>query len=122
MSVLTEAQPPITVRDFCGRSSTYTGTYGELVDTGRVVLHDREGLRVLVDVTKQDRSEAIAILEEVFRQLKKLISFNALEINIDVQGRPAASEVIAGSRHFFQGPLWRTAAWAPDNQIGQVPM
>ena len=70
--VLTEEQPPITVKGFLRPVSTYklVGTYGELVDTGRVVLHDREGLRVLVDLTKQDRSEAIAVLEEVLLQLK----------------------------------------------------
>jgi hypothetical protein len=34
------------------------------------VLQERKGLRVLVDLTKQDKSEAIAILEEVLSQLK----------------------------------------------------
>ncbi len=37
---------------------------------GRPILQEREGLRVLVDLTKQDKSEAIAALEEVFSQLK----------------------------------------------------
>jgi len=46
------------------------GTYQDLVDEGRVVLQERDGLRVLVDLTKQDKSEAIAALEDVLAQLK----------------------------------------------------
>jgi adenylate cyclase len=46
------------------------GTYDELIDTGRVVLQEREGLRVLVDLAKQSKPEAIAILEEILTQLK----------------------------------------------------
>jgi hypothetical protein len=40
------------------------------VDEGKIVLQERDGLRVLVDLTKQDKSEAIATLEEVLSQLK----------------------------------------------------
>ena len=71
--VLTEEQPPITVKGFAKPIKTYkiVGTYDELVEKGRVVLQERKGLRVLVDLTKQDRSEAIAILEEVLSQLKR---------------------------------------------------
>jgi len=70
--VLTEEQPPMTVKGFARPISTYkvVGTYDDLVDEGRVVLQEREGLRVLVDLTKQDKSEAIAVLEEVLSQLK----------------------------------------------------
>lgn len=70
--VLTEEQPPITVKGFLRPIITYkiVGTYDELVEEGRVVLQEREGLRVLVDLTKQDKSEAIAVLEEVLSQLK----------------------------------------------------
>jgi len=72
-AVLTEEQPPITVKGFAKPIKTYkiVGTYTELVEKGRVVLQERKGLRVLVDLTKQDRSEAIAILEEVLAQLKR---------------------------------------------------
>ncbi len=70
--VLTEEQPPITVKGFLKPISTYkiVGTYVDLVGSGRIVLQERKGLRVLVDLTKQDKSEAIAILEEVLSQLK----------------------------------------------------
>ncbi len=71
--VLTEEQPPITVKGFLKPINTYkiVGTFDELVESGRVVLQERKGLRVVVDLTKQDKSEAIAILEEVLSQLKQ---------------------------------------------------
>jgi class 3 adenylate cyclase len=70
--VLTDEQPPITVKGFPKPISTYkiVGTYADLVDAGKIVLQERKGLRVLVDLSKQDRSEAIAILEEVLTQLR----------------------------------------------------
>lgn len=70
--VLTEEQPPMTVKGFFRPINNYkvVGTYDDLVEQGRVVLRERDGLRVLVDLTKQDRSEAIAALEEVLSQLK----------------------------------------------------
>jgi class 3 adenylate cyclase len=71
-AVLTEEQPPLTVKGFPKPVNTYkvAGTYSELVEEGKVVLRERDGLRVLVDLTRPDKSEAIAILEEVLSQLK----------------------------------------------------
>jgi adenylate cyclase len=71
--VLTEEQPPITVKGFAKPINTYkiVGTYDDLVEKGRVVLQERKGLRVLVDLTKQDKSEAITMLEEVLSQLRR---------------------------------------------------
>jgi adenylate cyclase len=73
--VLTEEYPPMTVKGFLRPIKTYKllGTYKELVDEGRVVLQEREGLRVLVDLTKQVSSEAIEVLEEVLAELKRRI-------------------------------------------------
>jgi class 3 adenylate cyclase/PAS domain-containing protein len=70
--VLTEEQPSMTVKGFVRPINTFkvAGTYDELVDEGRVVLRERDGLRVLVDLTKQDKMEAITVLEEVLSQLK----------------------------------------------------
>jgi len=70
--VLTEEQPPITVKGFAKPVSTFkiVGTYDALIESGRIVLQERDGLRVLVDLSKQDKTEAIAILEEVLLQLK----------------------------------------------------
>jgi adenylate cyclase len=71
--VLTEEYPPMTVKGFLRPIKTYKllGTYKELVDEGRIVLQEREGLRVLVDLTKQVSSEAIKVLEEVLAELKR---------------------------------------------------
>jgi adenylate cyclase len=70
--VLTEEQPPITVKGFLRPINTFkvVGTYEELIETGQIMLQERDGLRVLVDLSKQDKSEAIAILEEVLSQLR----------------------------------------------------
>jgi class 3 adenylate cyclase len=70
--VLTEEQPPITVKGFLRPINTYkiVGAYDELVDTGKILMQERDGLRVLVDLSKQDKSEAIKILEGVLAQLK----------------------------------------------------
>jgi class 3 adenylate cyclase len=71
--VLTEEHPPMTVKGFLRPINNYKilGTYRELVDEGKVVLQEREGLRVLVDLTKDVSAEAIAVLEEVLAQLKQ---------------------------------------------------
>jgi adenylate cyclase len=70
--VLTEEQPPMTVKGFFQPIKNYkvVGTYDDLVQQGKVMLQERDGLRVLVDLTKQDKSEAIAVLEEVLLQLR----------------------------------------------------
>ena len=73
--VLTEEFPPMTVKGFLKPIKTYKvlGTYKELVDDGRVVLQERDGLRVLVDLTKQVSSEAIKVLEDVLAELKRRV-------------------------------------------------
>ena len=70
--VMTEEQPPISAKGFAKPISTFkvVGTYDELVGAGRIVLQERKGLRVLVDLTRQDKSEAIKILGDVLTQLK----------------------------------------------------
>jgi len=71
--VLTEEYPPMTVKGFVRPINVYKvlGTYQELVEDGKVVLQERDGLRVLVDLTKQVSSEAIKVLEEVLVELKR---------------------------------------------------
>jgi class 3 adenylate cyclase len=71
-AVMTEEQPPMTVKGFMRPVRTYkiVGSYENLVEEGKVVLKERDGLRVLIDLTKPDKSEAIAILEEVLSQLR----------------------------------------------------
>ena len=70
--VMTEEQPPITVKGFPKPISGYkiVGTYDDLIKEGRVVLEERDGLHVLVDLTKQDSSDVIEILEGILTRLK----------------------------------------------------
>jgi hypothetical protein len=69
--VMTEEQPPITVKGFPKPISGYklVGTYDDLVKAGLVVLEERDGLHVRVDLTKQDRSDVIEILQDILAQL-----------------------------------------------------
>ena len=71
--VMTEEQPPITVKGFPKPISAYklVGTYNDLVKDGKVVLEERDGLHVLVDLAKQDRSDAIEVLQRILTQLKR---------------------------------------------------
>jgi DNA-binding response OmpR family regulator len=70
--VMTEEQPPITVKGFPKPISGYklVGTYDDLVKAGRVVLEERDGLRVLIDLTKQNKTEVIQILQGILAHLR----------------------------------------------------
>ena len=70
-TVLTEEQPPITVKGFSKPINTYkvAGTFDELVESGRVILQERDGIRVFVDLSKKDRIEAKSVLEKVISLL-----------------------------------------------------
>jgi class 3 adenylate cyclase len=70
--ILTEEQPPITVKGFPKPISGYklVGTYEDLVKAGRVVLEERDGLHVLVDLTKQEKSDVIEILQGILTRLR----------------------------------------------------
>jgi hypothetical protein len=69
---MTEEQPPITVKGFPKPISGYkiVGTFDDLIKEGRVVLEERDGLHVLVDLTKQDSSDVIEILQGILTRLK----------------------------------------------------
>jgi CheY-like chemotaxis protein len=70
--ILTEEQPPITVKGFPKPISGYklVGAYEDLVKAGRVVLEERDGLHVLVDLTKQEKSDVIEILQGILTTLR----------------------------------------------------
>jgi DNA-binding response OmpR family regulator len=71
--VMTEEQPPITVKGFPKPISGYkiVGTFDDLIKEGSVVLEERDGLHVLVDLTKQDSSDVIEILQGILTRLKR---------------------------------------------------
>jgi DNA-binding response OmpR family regulator len=70
--VMTEEQPPMTVKGFPKPISGYklVGTYDDLVKAGRVVLEERDGLHVLVDLTKQEKSDVIEALQDIVAKLR----------------------------------------------------
>jgi class 3 adenylate cyclase len=70
--VMAEEQPPLTVKGFDKPIHCYkiVGIYDDLVEEGKVIRREEGGVRVLVDLTKQDKSGAIKALEDVLSQLK----------------------------------------------------
>ncbi len=71
-SIMAEEQPPLTVKGFDKPIHFYkiVGIYDDLIEEGKVIRKDEDGVRVLVDLTKRDKSGAIRALEEVLSQLK----------------------------------------------------
>jgi class 3 adenylate cyclase len=70
--VVAEEQPPLAVKGFDKPVHCYkvVGIYDDLIDEGKFIRKEEDGVRVLVDLTKRDKSRAIRVLEEVLSQLK----------------------------------------------------
>lgn len=70
--VMAEEQPPLAVKGFDKPIHCYriVGIYDDLIEEGKVIRKEEDGVRVLVDLTKRDKSSAIRALEEVLSQLK----------------------------------------------------
>jgi class 3 adenylate cyclase len=71
-----QEQEPIAVKGFAKPVRTYrvAGIYGELADEGRIIHHDEEALKILVDLEKlsdQGRAEAIQTVENILAKMKK---------------------------------------------------
>ncbi len=72
--VMVEEQPPLMVKGFVKPVRNYkiVGIYDDLIEERKVIRKEQDGLRVLVDLTKEDMSGAIRALEEVLSQIKNL--------------------------------------------------
>jgi class 3 adenylate cyclase len=70
--ILAEEQPPLTVKGFDKPIHCYKveGILDDLAGEGKVIHKERDGVRVLVDLTKQDKSVAIRTIREVLSQLE----------------------------------------------------
>ena len=70
--VMVEEQAPLAVKGFAKpvRSYKVAGIYDDLIGEGKVIRKKQDGLSVMVDLTKQDRSSVIRAMEEVLAQLK----------------------------------------------------
>ncbi len=71
-TVLAEEGDTLTVKGFAKPVRTYkvAGIYDDLVEQGKIIRKDEEGIRILVDLDKRDRAEAIKAVEDLLSQLK----------------------------------------------------
>jgi adenylate cyclase len=71
--VATEEQSAVTVKGLAEPVCCYKvlGIYDELVRQGSVIREEEDGLRLLLDLKKQDRAHAIEVLESVLTRLKQ---------------------------------------------------
>ena len=74
-SVLAEEQSPITVKGFITPIQTYRiiGIYDDMVAQGKLIRHDMDGLRILVNLDELDgpaRAEAVRTIEDVLAKLR----------------------------------------------------
>ena len=68
-----EEREPIKVKGFAEPLRCYKvlGLYDDLVGEGSVIREEQDGFKLLLDLKKRDRAEAIAALEAIVAQLKK---------------------------------------------------
>jgi class 3 adenylate cyclase len=71
-TILTEEQDPVSVKGFAQPVRVYrvVGIYDELEKDGRIIREERDGFRLLVDLSKGDQASAIAAVENVLARLK----------------------------------------------------
>ena len=71
--VATEEQSAMTAKGLAEPIRCYKvlGIYDELVRQGSVIREEEDGLRLLLDLRKQDRAHAIEVLESVLTRLKQ---------------------------------------------------
>jgi adenylate cyclase len=69
---LTEEQEAVSVTGFAHPVRVYrvVGIYDELEKDGRIIREERDGFRLLVDLTKGDQASAIEAVENVLARLK----------------------------------------------------
>ena len=63
---------PVTVKGFAKQVQTYSvvGLYDDLVAQGRIIRKEQDGLRILLDLDKQDRASAIQAIKDILSQLE----------------------------------------------------
>jgi class 3 adenylate cyclase len=70
-AILTEEQEAVSVKGFPHPVRVYrvVGIYDELEKEGRIIQEERDGFRLLVDLTKGDQAGTIAAVENVLARL-----------------------------------------------------
>ena len=71
-TILTEEQEAVFAKGFAHPVRAYrvVGIYDELEKDGQIIREERDGFRLLVDLTKSDQAGAIAAVENVLAQLR----------------------------------------------------
>jgi hypothetical protein len=71
-TVMAEEGDTLTVKGFAKPVRTYSvvGLYDDLAEQGRIIRKEEEGIRILVDLDKRDKADAIQAVEDVLSQLK----------------------------------------------------
>ena len=71
-AILTEERAAVSVKGFASPVRVYrvVGIYDELEKEGRIIREERDGFRLLVDLTKGDQASTIAVVENVLARLK----------------------------------------------------
>ena len=69
-----QEREPVRVRGFADPIRNYkiVGLYDDLVEQGRVLREERDGLRILLDLERQDKASAVEALESVLSRLRAL--------------------------------------------------
>ena len=72
-TLLTEEQDAIAVKGFARPVRTYrvVGIHDELAKDGRIIREERDGFRILVDLSKGDKAAAIKTVENVLNRLNE---------------------------------------------------
>jgi class 3 adenylate cyclase len=71
-TVLAEEGDTLTVKGFAKPVRTYSvvGLYDDLAEQGKITRKEQDGVRVLVDLKKSDKADAIQAIKEVLSQLE----------------------------------------------------
>ncbi len=70
--VLAEEGDTLTVKGFAKPVRTYgvVGLYDDLAEQGRIIRKEQDGVRVLADLKKGDKADAIQAIKDVLSQLE----------------------------------------------------
>jgi PAS domain S-box-containing protein len=75
-----EEQEPVLIKGFADPVRNYKilGLYDDLAEQGRVIREERDGVRILLDLERQDKAGAVEALESVLSRLRALpdVRFN----------------------------------------------
>ncbi len=71
-TVMAEEGDTLTVKGFAKPVRTYSvvGLYDELAEQGRIIRKEQDGIRVLVELKKGDKADAIKAIKDVLSQLE----------------------------------------------------